>query len=69
MFILSSPSGFSELHNPCLLSIIYGGDVDNDDGEIANMTLLLTMSRAGTVLNMYYVFIEFCQQSKEVATF
>lgn len=69
MFILSSPSGFSEIHSPCLLNIIYGGDVDNDDEEIANMTLLLTMSRAGTVVNTFYIFIEFCQQSKEVATF
>lgn len=61
--------GFPEVRSSCLLDVICGDDADDDDeeGEIANVNILLNVSQAGTIPNGFFIFIQFCQQFKEAA--
>lgn len=61
---------FSEAPSPHLLGILHGvaaaADADEEE-EIANTHNLLAMSQAGAI-PVRFIFIESCQQCKEVAT-
>lgn len=61
---------FSETPSPHLLGIIHGDGVaadDDEEEEIANVHNPLSMSQANTIPE-HFIFIESCQQCKEVAT-
>lgn len=58
----------SETPSPHLLGIIHGhDDAADNEGEIANIHNLLTVSQA-SISQVCFIFIESCQQCKEVST-
>lgn len=51
---------FSEIPSPYLLDIIHGNvaaaDNDDDEEEIANIYILLTMSQAGILFQTHFIY-------------
>lgn len=62
-----SNQDFSEAPSPHLLGIFHGVAADEEEEEIANIHNVLALSQAGTI-PVRFMFIESCQQCKEVAT-